>query len=1550
MANWLRSLARLLLPGKRPARLPHRARRSRMALECLEDRVTPSTVPLAVASYADSAIYEINATTGAPISTLVVPNSQSILQGPAGMTVGPDGNLYISSQGNDSIVEYNLTTQSLSTFIPASVLGPIASSNGDTVFGPAGVTFGPDGDLYVALSGANGTTAPTGPGAVVRFDINNNGGLAYSGQSAIIASAATLNVPGGLIDPTGMAFGVGASNIDTLYVSDSGVGSVVAIPHAIAQTPGTMTTFVAAGSGAVGHTLNYPSGLTWAANGNLEVVDLGATSLQGQILTFKMPTAPASTAITAGSNTVSLPLPSSPALQDTIHVASTAAFPSSGSLFINAINTTVSYTGKTATTFTGVSGGTGILATGETVTATDALAPYVGSFAQPLSRLNLAFPSDAVFTSTGQLLTADLGPSSTNGQGTIDEFAASGAFVKTLVSASAVATTTFTPSQLALNLGNIAPTVSISSNYNVNEGSPVTLHAIGTDAQGFPLTYTWDINGDGAFGQATGANPTLTWAQLVSLGVDYAGTFSVRVIASDGHGLVTMSQPATLTVNYTPVTGPGMVVTSFFDGAVYEFGANGGKLLDTLVAPYSNQSSILTNPAGVTDGPDGNLYISNQVSFPPSGTSANPSGESIVEENLSTNTLTTFIPTSVLAPIAASIGDTQFVPAGVTFGPDGNLYVALNGGYDGNPNVGAYGATPGAIVRFDITDNNGVLTYANSYQVIATTSTVGGSALLEPEGIAFGVTPSDLNNLYVANSGGGYAPGNIVKITDATGTNPTPSIFIKAGAEGLTFPTAVLFEKNGDLVVSDFGGSAVVAAGRIELYGPKGQTLTPLIASLPAQFPSDIALTSTGRVVIANLGANYPPNLLGSVEEVGAGILESSSQFAVVNPGDSGSPSDSGFSPSAIVLNAGNVAPTVSIKGNYSVNEGSSVTLHAVGTDAQGLPLTYSWEINGDDTFGQATGANPTLTWAQLVSLGVDYAGTFKIRVIVSDGHGQTAMSQPMTLTVNYTPVTGPGLVVTSFFDGAIYDFGPNGSPILDTLVAPYSNQSSILTNPAGVTDGPDGNLYISNQVSFPPSGASAVPSGESIVEENLSTNTLTTFIPSSLLGPIAAQIKDSNGVADTQFVPAGITFGPDGNLYVALNGGYDGNPDVGANGATPGAIVRFDMTDNNGVLTYANNYQIIATTSTVGGSDLLEPEGIAFGVTPSDMTNLYVANSGGGLAAGNIVKISDAIGANPTPSIFIKAGAEGLTFPTAVLFEKSGDLVVSDFGGSAVTASGRIELYGPNGQTLSPLLASMPSQFPSDIALTSTGRVVIANLGANYPPNLLGSIEEVGVGVLEGSSQFAIVNPGDSGSPTDSGFSPSALVPNAGTRAPVVNPGTGYTVAEGSPLSLKVQAQDPNGSPLTYSWSVNGNGAFGQATGASPTLSWAQLVALGINQPGTWQVQVMVADADGHVVTSSAVPLTVTYVAPTLKISGPAAVVENKTYTLVLASLPTGADYNLTWTINWGDGSTPQVVTGNPSSVTHVFTKAARIIITATAADNVSTYNSNNLDVDVVV
>jgi hypothetical protein len=239
-------------------------------LEQLESRVNPSA-PLVATSFFDSAVYEFDPASGALLSTLVASNSSALLSGPAGLAVGPDGNLYLSSQFNNSIAEYNLTSHSLSTFIPSSVLQPIATANGDAQFAPAGLQFGPDGNLYVSL---NGGQSATSGGAVVRFGITVGGtGLAYSGTSTTVAT--------GLIQPSGLTFGAAAGDTNSLYVSNSGADDVVKVTSATAATPAS-SVFIAHASGG----MNFPSGLNWGSDGKLYVVDLGATSLQGNVLQF----------------------------------------------------------------------------------------------------------------------------------------------------------------------------------------------------------------------------------------------------------------------------------------------------------------------------------------------------------------------------------------------------------------------------------------------------------------------------------------------------------------------------------------------------------------------------------------------------------------------------------------------------------------------------------------------------------------------------------------------------------------------------------------------------------------------------------------------------------------------------------------------------------------------------------------------------------------------------------------------------------------------------------------------------------------------------------------------------------------------------------------------------------------------------------------------------------------------------------------------------------------------------------------------------------------
>src|SRR5262249_36222565 len=95
----------------------------------------------------------------------------------------------------------------------------------------------------------------------------------------------------------------------------------------------------------------------------------------------------------------------------------------------------------------------------------------------------------------------------------------------------------------ALKGDNKPPTANAGGPYTVTETRSLTLSAAAsTDPDGDPLTYRWDVNGDGVFGDATGVNPTLTWNQLHALGINGgAAPHQARVRVSAGHGHHTQS-------------------------------------------------------------------------------------------------------------------------------------------------------------------------------------------------------------------------------------------------------------------------------------------------------------------------------------------------------------------------------------------------------------------------------------------------------------------------------------------------------------------------------------------------------------------------------------------------------------------------------------------------------------------------------------------------------------------------------------------------------------------------------------------------------------------------------------------------------------------------------------------------------------------------------------------------------------------------------------------------------------------------------------------------
>ncbi len=89
--------------------------------------------------------------------------------------------------------------------------------------------------------------------------------------------------------------------------------------------------------------------------------------------------------------------------------------------------------------------------------------------------------------------------------------------------------------------------------YDIDEGDDLALDAGGTSA-GPTATFAWDLDGDGAFDDATGAQPALTAAELVPVGLadGPAGPITITVEVTEGPTVDTATATVTI-ANVAPV-------------------------------------------------------------------------------------------------------------------------------------------------------------------------------------------------------------------------------------------------------------------------------------------------------------------------------------------------------------------------------------------------------------------------------------------------------------------------------------------------------------------------------------------------------------------------------------------------------------------------------------------------------------------------------------------------------------------------------------------------------------------------------------------------------------------------------------------------------------------------------------------------------------------------------------------------------------------------------------------------------------------------------------
>jgi len=259
-----------------------------------------------------------------------------------------------------------------------------------TTNGVQTVTYTGGGGGGTTFTGCTGGTGNTANGNAV----TSAGGSVACGQLKVITntgtpSTITTNFPHGLsngqyvtVVGTTTPWPVNVLNITQFQLittaSSVGVAGAVVYPPGMLLASGT----VAGGKGASINVTGASSVYAVSIPPNVRVVQAGtapSTGDVGRILILKSSNYPTknsglfkisavntgtSTTIAAGSNNQTLP-------QGTINVASTTGFPASGTIFVYTSTgvQTVTYTGGGGggTTFTGCSGGTGTMSTGNTV-------------------------------------------------------------------------------------------------------------------------------------------------------------------------------------------------------------------------------------------------------------------------------------------------------------------------------------------------------------------------------------------------------------------------------------------------------------------------------------------------------------------------------------------------------------------------------------------------------------------------------------------------------------------------------------------------------------------------------------------------------------------------------------------------------------------------------------------------------------------------------------------------------------------------------------------------------------------------------------------------------------------------------------------------------------------------------------------------------------------------------------------------------------------------------------------------------------------------------
>lgn len=190
--------------------------------------------------------------------------------------------------------------------------------------------------------------------------------------------------------------------------------------------------------------------------------------------------------------------------------------------------------------------------------------------------------------------------------------------------------------------------------------------------------------------------------------------------------------------------------------------------------------------------------------------------------------------------------------------------------------------------------------------------------------------------------------------------------------------------------------------------------------------------------------------------------------------------------------------------------------------------------------------------------------------------------------------------------------------------------------------------------------------------------------------------------------------------------------------------------------------------------------------------------------------------------------------------------------------------------------------------------------------------------------------------------MSAASVPPITGTPppAPTFNISGASTVNEQAVYTLSLSSNDAG--HAVKSWTINWGDGNTQTIDGNPNSAAHTYVA----GPHGYTITASATDDTGAAYPAAkAQAVSVLHAPPLASISGAASVPEFAPYTLNLSATDPGHTVQ-GWSIDWGDGSAVQAVTGSPTEVTHTYGLTGGHLIQATLTDDVGSYVANTLTV----